>query len=80
MGLKLGGQLAHEMIQRILWKIKVPQILKKESSLFKGFSDMTLFPDESYYSFHQMRLKLVGQLDYEVVQGRLFQGYSIPNW
>ena len=29
---------------------------------------MTLFLDNSYYSFHRMRLKLGGQLDYEVVQ------------
>ena len=41
---------------------------------------MTSFPDNFSYSFHRMRLKLNGQLDYEVVQRILFRGYSIPNF
>ena len=36
--------------------------------------------DNSSYSFHQIVLKLGEQLDNEVVQGILFQGYSTPNF
>ena len=42
----------------------------------KDFSDMTLSP-YNFYSFYRMRLKLGGQLDYEVVQHILFRGYRI---
>ena len=48
-------------------------------TLFKGFSDLTLFPDNSY-SFHPIRLKHGGQLDCEVMQYILFQGYSTPKF
>ena len=45
-----------------------------------GPSVRTLFLDNSSYSFHRVALKLGGQLDHEVVQGILFQGYSTPNF
>ena len=38
-----------------------------ELLLFKDCSDMTWFPVNSY-SFHQIGLKLGGQLDHDVVQ------------
>ena len=47
---------------------------------FKDFSNMTLFLDNYSYNFHQMRLKLNGQLDYEVIQHILFQGYSTSDF
>ena len=43
------------------------------------FLDMTLFLDISF-SFHQIRLKHGRQLDYEVMQRILFQGYSTKNF
>ena len=46
--------------------------------LFKDFPALTLFPDNSF--FHQIGLKLDGQLDYEVMQLKLFRGYSAPNF
>ena len=48
--------------------------------LFNDFSDLTLFLDNSFYNFHPVRLKHGGQLDYEVMQCILFQGYSTPNF
>ena len=38
---------------------------------------MTLFPDNSSYSFHQMRLTLGRQLDYDVVQRIMYQIITI---
>ena len=40
----------------------------------------SLFPDNSFYSFHWNTSKLGGQLGYEVVQHILFWGFSIPNF
>ena len=45
-----------------------------------GPSVHNLFLDNSSYSFHRIALKLGGQLDHEVVQLILFQGYSTPNF
>ena len=39
-----------------------------------------LFMDNSSYSFHQVVLKLGGQLDHELVWRILFRGYSTPNF
>ena len=45
-----------------------------ELSLFtKDVSDMTLFPDKFFYTFHRMSLKLGGQLDYEEVREYFFK-------
>ena len=41
---------------------------------------LTLFPDISSNSFHLIGLKHGGQLDYEVIQSKLFRGYSTPNF
>ena len=49
-------------------------------ALFKEFSDLTLFPDNAYYSFHPIVLKRGEQLDYEMTRRILFRGYSIPNF
>ena len=35
---------------------------------------------DNFYSFHRMVLKLGGQLDPEMIQRILFQGYSTPNF
>ena len=56
------------------------QSLIELSTLFKDFSDLTLLPDNSSYSFHPIVLKHVGQLDYEAMQRILFQGYSTLNF
>ena len=37
------------------------------------------FPANSSYSLHPIKLKLVIQLDHDVVQHILFRGYSPPN-
>ena len=58
--------------------IKVHQIFKELSLFIKDFSDITSFPDKSSDSFHRMRLKLGGQLDYKVVLCIVSRGYSIP--
>ena len=47
--------------------------------VLKVFVFVSLHPDNSSYSFHQIVLKL-GQLDHEVVQCILFWGYSTPNF
>ena len=44
------------------------------------FSDMTLLPVNSSYSFYRMELKRYGQLGYVVVQCTLFRGYSTSNF
>ena len=54
------------------------QFLIKLSLFIKDFSDMASFPDNSSYSFHQMRLKLGGQSDNEVIELILFRGNSTP--
>ena len=41
-------------------------------TLFKDFSDLSLFLDNSSYSFHPIVLKHGGQLDFEMMQGILF--------
>ena len=52
------------------------RVHQRQSKRF--FSEMTSFPENSY-SFHRMRLKLVGQLDYKAlyIQGILFRGYRV---
>ena len=49
-------------------------------TLFKDFSDLILFSDNSSYSSHPIGLKHDGQLHYKVMQCMLFQGYSTPNF
>ena len=54
-----------------------------EVTLIEFIQFLTVFRldlDNSSYSFHPIRLKHGGQLDYEVMQGILFQGYSTPNF
>ena len=65
--LKLGGQLDHEVLRRILFEVTVYQI-SIVIMLFNYFLDMTLFPDNSSCSFHLNGLKHGGQLDYEVMR------------
>ena len=65
MMLKLGGPLDFEVVQGILFRGTIYQILI-ESLFFKDCSDMTSFPATSY-SFHQIGLKLGRQLDLAVV-------------
>ena len=61
------------------FEVTVHQILVG-ITLFKDLSDLTVFLDNSSYSFHLIRLKHSGQLDYEVMQGIMFQGYNSPNF
>ena len=49
-------------------------------TLFNDFSVLILLPDNSSYSFRPIGLKHGGQLDYEVMQRIVFQGYSAPNF
>ena len=69
--LKLGGQLEHVAVQRILFRgyISLNDIF---ITLLKDFfSDLTSFLDNSSNSFHPIELKHGGQLDCNVVQ-RIF--------
>ena len=45
-----------------------------------SFFDLTWFWENFFYSFHPTELKHAGQLDYEVMQQILFQGYSFSNF
>ena len=62
------------------FEVTVHQILIELLRFFYDLSDLTLFLDNSSYSFHRILLKLGGQLDHEVVQCILFQGYSTLNF
>ena len=62
------------------FEVTVHQILIELLCFFYDLSDLTLFLDNSSYSFHPILFKLGGQLDHEMVQCILFQGYSAPNF
>ena len=70
--LKLGGQLNHEAVQRIFFRSYSSPNFDSVFTFFNHFSDLTLFPDNSSYSFHPIGLKHGGKLGYEVMQSILF--------
>ena len=75
MRLKLNGQLDRLWgVQRIRTRSKSTSNFI-ESLLVKDSSVMTSFPANSSYSFHRIGWKLGRQLDYELVQFIVFQGY-----
>ena len=82
MKLKLGIQLDFKVIQHILfWSYSSPKfhlslIVVTSERLFK----YDLFLVDSSYSFHWIGLKLGRQLDFEMIQGLLFWGYSTPSF
>ena len=78
--LKLGGLLDHEMVQRILIRGYSTPNFDKVVTLLKDFSVLTLFLDNESFSFHPIGFQHGGQLDYEVMQRILFQGYSTLNF
>ena len=81
MRLKLGGQLDYEVVQLILfpgYRVTEHQSLNA-ITLYRLFR-YDLFPANSSYSLHRIGLILDGQLDHEMVQGLLFQGYSTPSF
>ena len=66
--LKLGGQLDHEVVQCILFRgYSIPNF-DRVIMIFKDFSDLTLFADNSFYSYHPIRLKHCEMLGYEMMQ------------
>ena len=61
------------------FEVTVHQILIELLHFLKNFQS-TFFPDNSFYSFHPVRLKHGGQLDFEVFKGILFRAYSTLNF
>ena len=55
--------IVHQILLELLWFLMI-------------FQTLTSFPDNASYSFHPIRLKHGGQLDYEVMQCIVFRGYS----
>ena len=78
--LKLGGQSDHELVWRILFRGYRTPNFDRIIMLLNNFSELTLFLDNSSYSFHLIELKHSGQLEYEYMQRILFQGNSTPNF
>ena len=50
-GIKVGGQLDHEVIQRMLFRGYSTPNFNRDIALFNEFPDIFWFPDNSSYSF-----------------------------